>query len=293
VDHVHTLTTLGGLSIAGPGGASTGLAPRRRALALLALAASSAKEGISRDRAMGLLWPELDVGSARNNLKQTVFAIRHTLGVDVFDRAASNIRLDPVVVTVDLHQYEHALAAGAHEDAAGDYAGPFLDGFFLPNLREFDRWVERVRQRLELGYARALETLAVKARLRGEVWAAVHWYRRLVEHDPVSTSSVLGLISTLAAASEPLAALECFHRHAKMLRDEFDAEPDPKVQLAAERVRQSLSYRAREAAKSIASHGDTDVPSLPTLFVEPPRSARRNSGPITLPMRQRRPDAEP
>lgn len=290
---MHTLTTLGGLSIAGPDSAPTGLAPRRRALALLALAASSAKEGISRDRAMGLLWPELDAAGARNNLKQTVFAIRHTLGVEVFDRTSSNIRLDPAVVTVDLHHYEHALAVGAHEDAAGDYAGPFLDGFFLPNLREFDRWVERVRQRLDLGYARALETLAVKARLRGEVWAAVDWYQRLVEHDPVSTSSVLGLISTLAAASEPLAALECFHRHAKLLREEFDAEPDSKVALAAERVRQGLSFRSREAARPMPRHGDSDMSSLPPLFVEPPRITRRNSGPTLGPVRPRRPESEP
>jgi len=30
---------------------------------------------------MAMLWPELDVTGARNNLKQTVFAIRHILKV--------------------------------------------------------------------------------------------------------------------------------------------------------------------------------------------------------------------
>ena len=290
---MHSLTTLGGLSILGPDGAPTGLAPRKRALALLALAASSAKEGISRDRAMALLWPELDVADARNNLKQTVFAIRHTLGVDVFDHTTTNLRLDPTVITVDLHRYEHALAAGAYEDVAGDYVGPFLDGFFLPNLSEFDRWVERVRQRLDLGYARALETLAVRARLRGDGSAAIHWYRLLVEHDPVSTSCVLGLMSTLAAASEPYAALECYHRHVRLLRDEFDAEPDPKIQLAADAVRRSLSYRPSDQAFPATSGGLADIPSLPPLFVEPPRTTRRISGPIVRPVRPRRPDTEP
>ena len=78
---MYTLTTLGGLSIVGPGGIGTPLTPRKRALALLTLAASSAKEGISRDRAMAILWPELNTASARNNLKQTVFGIRQALGV--------------------------------------------------------------------------------------------------------------------------------------------------------------------------------------------------------------------
>ena len=290
---MHTLTTLGGLSILGPGGAPTGLAPRKRALALMALGASSAKEGISRDRAMGLLWPELDAASARNNLKQTVFAIRHTLGVDVFDHATTNLRLDPRSITVDLHHYEHALAVGAHEDAAADYTGPFLDGFFLPNLSEFDRWVERVRQRLDLGYARALETLAVRSRLRGDVSAAVHWYRLLVEHDPVSTSCVLGLMSTLAAASEPFAALECYHQHVKLLREEFDAEPDAKIRLAVDAVRRSMSYRSGEHSHPTISGDDSEIPSLPPLFVEPPRTTRRVSGPTIRPVRTSRPDPEP
>ena len=289
---MHILTTLGGLSILGPEGAPTGLAPRKRALALLALSASAAKEGVGRDRAMALLWPELDAANARNNLKQTVFAIRHTLGVDVFDHTTTTLRLDPRVITVDLHHYEHALAVGAHEDAAADYAGPFLDGFFLPNVNEFDRWVERVRQRLDLGYARALETLAVRARLRGDVNAAIHWYRLLVEHDPVSTSCVLGLMATLAEASEPFAALECYHRHVKLLREEFDAEPDPKIRLAADAVRRSMSYRSSELSYSASSGEQTEIPSLPPLFVEPPRTTRRISGPTIRPFRPPRPDPE-
>ena len=282
---MYTLTTLGGLSIVGPAGLSTPLAPRKRALALLTLAASSAKEGISRDRAMALLWPELDTASARNNLKQTVFGIRQALDAEVFDRTSPNLRLQPREIVVDLHHFEHALAAGAHEEAVGDYTGPFLDGFFLPNLSEFDRWVERVRQRLDLGYARALESLAVRARLRGDVSAAIHWYRRLVEYDPVSTSSVLGLMLTLVAASEPLEALKYYQQHAKLLREEFDAKPSQKIELAAERIRQDLSYRMSGSAPSTPTDRSVEIDELPTMFADSPIVARRNSGPTILPGR--------
>ena len=282
---MYTLTTLGGLSIVGPGGLGTPLAPRKRALALLTLAASSSKEGISRDRAMSILWPELETSSARNNLKQTVFGIRQALGVEVFDRTSANLRLQPREIVVDLHHFEHALAAGAHEEAVSDYTGPFLDGFFLPNLVEFDRWVERVRQRLDLVYARALESLAVRARLRGDVSAAIHWYRRLVEYDPVSTSSVLGLMLTLVTASEPLEALKYYHQHVKLLRDEFDAKPSPKIELAAERIRQDLSYRLSGAAPATPPDGSIDLDELPSTFSHSPIVARRASGPTIVPGR--------
>ena len=275
---MYTLSTLGGLSIVGPDGAPTALAPRRRALALLTLAAASSKGGITRDQAMGLLWPELDAANARNNLKQTVVAIRHTLDVDVFDHATPNLQLAARHIAVDLHHFERALAVGAHDDAVADYAGPFLHGFFLPNVVEFDRWVERVRQRLALGYARALESLAVKARLGGDLASAVHWYRRLVDHDPLSTTSVLGLISTLAEASEPLEALEVFRLHRKLIREERDAEPDRKLMGAAERVRQRLSYRPSGPSRVVVGD-DGELPTLPPIFGEPQRTTRRTSGP--------------
>ena len=296
------LTTLGTLSLTWSDGTSTALASRRRALGLLALVAAAAKEGVSRDYAMALLWPELDAASARNNLKQTVFAIRHTLGVDVFDRTTANLRLDRAAIAVDLHHFERALAVGAHDDAIADYTGSFLEGFFLPDLREFERWIERVRQRVALGYARALETLAVQARLRGDLSAAVHWYRRLVDHDPVSTTSMLGLMSTLAEAHEPLEALESYRQHRKLLRDEFDAEPDQKVRLAAEQVRRNLEYRPSGPTSVVRSSGPTSIvqnggstavrgdgevriPMLPPLFIEPPRTTRRMSGPTQAPLR--------
>jgi DNA-binding SARP family transcriptional activator len=281
---VYTLTTLGGLSLAGTAGLCTRLAPRKRALALLTLAASSAKEGISRDRAMALLWPEQDTASARNNLKQTVFGIRHALEAEVFDRTSPNLRLQLGEITVDLHRFEHSVEVGAHEEAVGDYAGSFLDGFFLPNLVEFDRWVERVRQRLDLGYARALETLAVRARLRGDASAAIHWYRRLVEHDPVSTSSVLGIMLTLVAAGEPFEALKYYQQHVKLLRDEFDARPSPKIELAAERIRRELSYRGGGSTPSPVD-GSADNTGAPSLFSDLPIVARQNRGPTVLPGR--------
>src|ERR1700750_185472 len=87
LEHFHShlvfrVTTLGTLSIADPRGAPVELTSRRRALVLVALAAASGEHGISRDRALALLWPEHDERTARNNLKQTVFAVRRVLGAE-------------------------------------------------------------------------------------------------------------------------------------------------------------------------------------------------------------------
>lgn len=276
------LTTLGTLAIADDGGAPTWLATRRRALAILALAAAHGPDGISRDQAMALLWPELDASGARNNLKQTVFAIRHALGADVFDRGAATLRLDEHVIAADVIQFERDVAAGRFTEAAARYRGAFLDGFFLPHLVEFERWTDRVRARLAWRYAHVLERLSAAARERNDRVALVEWSQRLAEHDPFSTLYALGLISALADAGEPVAALKHAREYTQLVREEFDAEPDERIQRAAERVRRSLTLDLSSPAAEMPK--PVKRPSYPPVFIErDPQRVARISGPAIRP----------
>ena len=135
------LRILGSAAVLSSDGALTGAAGRRRALALLALVASARDDGLPRDRALALLWPELDSERARNNLKQLVFSLRRALSPDLFAATGPALRLDPNVITVDVWAYEKAIAEGALESAVARYGGPFLDGFNVPGLTEFERWI--------------------------------------------------------------------------------------------------------------------------------------------------------
>lgn len=258
------LSTLGPLSITTADGSRTELASRRRALALLALSAGSGAEGVTRERAMALLWPELDEHAARNNLKQTVFAIRHTLGVAVFDRAEANLRIDHDLIEADVHRFEHSLASGAYEEAVGRYTSPFLDGFHLAHAPEFDRWADRVRSRLAWGYVRALETLATDARVRDDTAAYVRWCRHLAEHDPASTTYALSLIGALHDVGEQIAALEHVRTYTRLLRDEFDSDPDERIVAAGERLQRGAG-RGRDAGQTIVRESDTTSPAFPFL----------------------------
>src|SRR5215210_5093556 len=143
------LRTLGGLTIEDEAGPLTGAVARKRSLALLALVALATEQGLSRDRVLAYLWPESDTDRARNNLKQMLFQLRQELHENVFDRVPGVLRLNP-----------QALARNNPTTAVTVYRGPFLDGFYLPGLAEFERWVESERVNLAQRYAGALETLA-------------------------------------------------------------------------------------------------------------------------------------
>src|SRR5678815_4386282 len=142
------LATLGGLRLDGGAGPLVGAATRRRPLALLALIAAAGPRGMTRERLIGLLWSDRDEAQARHVLAQSLYALRKDLGADELLLNGGALRLNPAVVTSDVQEFTAALDAGDRERAIALYHGPFLDGFYLSEAPEFERWVEEERARL-------------------------------------------------------------------------------------------------------------------------------------------------
>jgi DNA-binding SARP family transcriptional activator len=262
------LKTFGGLSVSGLDGAVTSeVASRLRALSLLALLAVAGDNGVSRERVMSLLWPEADDAHARNNLKQLVFAIRRGLAPDLLDRRGACVWVDFRVMRADVVEFERAIAAGDLKRAAQLYTGPFLDGFHMARASEFDRWAEGQRDRLGRRYEQVLERLARHAGAVDDLRGAVDWWRCLAQHDRVNSEYAIGLIDALADAGEPLAALRYFAEYTRVIREEFDVDPEPSVRAAVERVRQRLANQQATFAAAEEQNGLRG--SLPPVFVEP------------------------
>ena len=223
------LRTLGGLTIEDETGPLAGAIARKRSLALLALVGLGTEQGTSRDRVLAFLWPESDTGRARNNLKQTLFQLRQELNEDAFLRTAGVLRLDPTVLSVDACDFQAALDRGNPTTAVTMYRGPFLDGFYLPGLMEFERWVDSERSRLAQHYAGALEELANRHARMGDVHGAADWWRRLAAVDPLSSRYALGLMRSLVQAGDRAAALEHARSYEELIHAEFDSAPEPEV----------------------------------------------------------------
>ena len=137
------LKTFGGLWIENPASRTDG-GPRPRSLALLALLAAAGAKGISRDRALGILWPESDPERARHALSQAVYNLRRELRTDVV-LSTPDLRLDSRLISSDVEDFRLATAAKDWLKAADLFTGPFLDGFYLADAPEFERWVEEER----------------------------------------------------------------------------------------------------------------------------------------------------
>jgi len=231
------LKTLGGLRVERTDAPLPSNRPRRRLAALLALIAGHDPPGISRDKLLAYLWPESDTGAARNSLKQALCSLRQSLGNPLVNCAGGVLRLDPNLIETDLWQFETALGRGDEAAAVEVYRGPFLDGFTVSGLNEFERWMVAERERLARRYGDALRTLAQRAEINRDTLAASIWWRRLTVAEPLCSTAALGLMRALAAAGDPTSAREHARVHAAYVRAELGGPVAEAVVVFANQLR--------------------------------------------------------
>ena len=256
------LKTFGGLSVAvddAPGG---GAAQQRKTLALLAILAAAGRTGLSRDKVVAYLWPEADAEHARGLLKQACYALRRDLQQPDLFLGTTELRLNPVVIASDVQAFESALERRDDAHAAAHYTGPFLDGFYLNDSAEFERWVEAERNRLRQRAGAALERLATGAAAHGDHGGAVEWWRSLFEVDRLNSRVALGLMNALVAAGDRSGALRVAQDHETVLRGELEAAPDPAVKALSQRVRGELGSSLVSEGRPVAEREARPVEAI-------------------------------
>jgi TolB-like protein/DNA-binding SARP family transcriptional activator len=243
VGTVYSLKLFGKATLESSSGPLGGRAVQRRRLGLLALLAvpreggARPAAGVSRDRLIAYLWPEADSERGRHLLSDSIYRINQALGGDAITTSRSLLQLDDALLTSDVAELEAAAARGDHRAVVSLYAGPFLDGVFLADSPEFERWVDATRARYARIYAAALEALAEETEQTEGPGRATEWWRVLAAHDPYDSRITLRLTQALDASGARAAALQHARLHAELLRAEFGTDPHPALVAFVEQMR--------------------------------------------------------
>jgi DNA-binding SARP family transcriptional activator/tetratricopeptide (TPR) repeat protein len=207
----------------------------RPALALLALTAG-VDESVTRERAAGLLWPELDEAKARRALRQVLFRVRRDAGeLLIGDR--TTIRRDRRLLTTDVAELERDLAAGELARAVAGYRGDFLTGFSLRDSSAFDHWADGRRQRLRSAASDALEALVDQASAAGDWSGALRHARRRLDVEPLSEAAAARVLSLLYQCGDRAGALALYERVTARFVAELGAAPAGELASVARRIR--------------------------------------------------------
>jgi DNA-binding SARP family transcriptional activator/tetratricopeptide (TPR) repeat protein len=247
---VLRLFTFGGLGLE-PDDGST--APRLRPprLALLAAIAAAGDRGVSRERLVGIFWPEADDQHANHSLRQARYALRNDLGQEVIRAEGSVLSLDGALISSDNAEFHSALARGDPRRAVELARGPFLDGFYLPGSSggAFERWVEEERTRLSSTVTAALLSLANDAASSGKRDEAAEWWHQLTTREPLSGRFAIGYLKALGASGHRAEALAFARRHEALVRRELETDPDPEIR----RLESELRAMATPARTTVAA----------------------------------------
>ena len=234
--------------------------------------------GVSRDKLIAYLWPEQDAEHGRALLSDSIYRVNQALGGEAIVSSGEDLRLSPDVLSSDVAAFEEAVDRGDWQAAVDLYAGPFLDGFFLGDAEEFERWAAAERDRMGRSFARALEALGESAERRDDRVEAVRWWRALAAHDPYSSRVAVRLMRALDRSGDRAAALQHARVHATLLAEEFGTEPDAAVaELAA-------SMRTQPIAPPPSAQPTPPAPLAPVVE-QPAPAASATPAPPSSPMK--------
>src|SRR5262245_18745139 len=254
-----SIALLGGLRVRLGSGKPLSLSAKK-AQALLAYLAVRQGERSTRDAVAALLWGDTGDTQARQNLRQTLVALRKALPRTALEVNGRTMSLNGWSVEVDVLRFERLAgrgsAAGAQQ-ALAMYQGDLLEGFALREAR-FEDWLRGERDRIRSHAIDAIERLSGRKVRRQAIDTAIRAGLRLLGVDPLQEPVHRSLMRLYLQSGRRAEALRQYRVCADTLQRELGVQPDVATRKLYEQV------LAREAPPSrIASrrHGGSGTAS--------------------------------
>ncbi|MDB4876652.1 MAG: transcriptional activator protein [Gemmatimonadetes bacterium] len=234
--------------------------PKRLAL-LVYLAANAPLRYHRRDALLGLFWPELDAEHARAALRRALYFLRRSLGDGlIVSRGDDEVGIAADALQCDVISFDRALAEERHADALALYHGPLLQGFYVSDSPEFERWLDETRASVHRRATSAAATLTDSAEAVGDSTAAAEWARRAAALEPYDERIHRRLVVQLERTGDRAGALRAHDEFARRLRKDYDLEPSAETAALVAGLRTSPLPHADIEARG-ESDPAVDVPN--------------------------------
>lgn len=241
---VLRIQALGGLTVTRDGQPVLGATAQPRRMALLAMVARAGERGISRHTLQSVLWPDREGEPGRNAMKQALYALRRDAGVADLFLGTRDVRLNPDEADSDVREFADLVSHRQDRRAVLRYGGPFLEGFRLPSVPEFEYWMMEERRALEQQLSEALDRLARRALQQSDPGAAAQWFRRRAAIEPLNERLIVDLMEALVAAGDRSGALQQARIYEGLVAQQLDLPPHESVVELTRRIRDAAAVPA-------------------------------------------------
>lgn len=207
----------------------------RKGLALLAVLALQGL--VPRERMAVLLWPAVDVGAARRNLRRELFRLRE-VGLPLGGAAGALLQLSDAW-SVDVLRFRSAADAGDDAAALALSSPAVLAGLDGVADQAFDLWLAGQRTTLAGTRQRVRERLARHLQGQGQTEAALDLWLQALDEDACQEAVLAAAMTILHELGDNARALALYERSESALREALDVEPSPTLQAMAAGLRRS------------------------------------------------------
>ena len=219
----------------------------RKVASLIKLLALAPSHRLHRERAMDLMWPDLGLRAASNNLRQTLHVARKTLHPDpqisshYLSVSGEQLLMCPQGrIWVDVDAFEEAanIARGSKVPAAYRAALELYSGELLPEDR-YEEWAESRREDLRQRFLSLLVELAGLYKERGseeDLALAVQALQRVLAEESTNEEAHMGLMRLYASSGRSGEALRQYGRLSETLSRALDGEPGASARSLKEEI---------------------------------------------------------
>jgi DNA-binding SARP family transcriptional activator len=208
---------------------------RRKVQTLVKLLALASRHCLHREHLMTLLWPDVEIEAARNNLRQTLHLARQILKKEA--NSVFGMLTDHNGWLCLTHEGEIWVDAKAFETAATNCrqskdaticqaALSLYTGELLPEDR-YEDWVATRRESLRDLYLNLLSELGNMFEALGDIDQAIDIFQQTVAVDPTAEHAHRGLMRLYTIKGYRNRALQQYHRLREILDRELALDPDP------------------------------------------------------------------
>jgi len=235
---------LGGFRVwVGPQSIEEGAWRLRKAANLVKLLALAAGNRLHREQVIHILWPELGMSAASNNLRQTVHTARRAFDPSMGTRYLAS-RDESLVLCpksslwVDVDAFEEAArsARRSREPALYRVALDLYTGELLPTDR-YEEWAEEPRRRLQQRYLSLLLGLAHLHEELADYDSAIEALRRVVSEEPTREEAHAELMRLYALVGNNQEALAQYGRLEATLSRALGTKPTASSRALKEEIR--------------------------------------------------------
>lgn len=205
--------------------------PRLKSRALLFYMAAHT-EAISRGQLLAIFWPDLDISSARHNLRSTIYTLRQKIGA-ALQVEKEWLSLNPRI-QIDVRTFTTEISQGRSDISRLSsvlklYRGDFLAGFASPGLATFEDWITVERERFRRLGVKGFVALKDLHEAKGDFNTALEVLEQALSFDPLQEDLQRACLRLHHLTGDRTGAIRRYERFRRLLNTEMGVPPMPET----------------------------------------------------------------